>query len=92
MPTADTKKVQSFIQGLLPELTKLESVNENLQNLRGKWLAHNPNLAGSNLTVQNVADTNYLVNAINALLIDHAAIIGTLKSKNHESHGTKSLN
>lgn len=91
MVLSDKKKVQSFIQGILPETTRLELTNTNLQSMKTKWQNHNPDVTGSNLTSQNVTDANALITAVASVLSDHAAIITTLKSKNVGSHGTGAL-
>lgn len=93
MPIADQKKIQSFIQYLINEITNIENVDIALQLAKTKWIAHNPDetVPGSNLTTQNVNDANAFINAINTLLNDHSAIIATLKSKDFPSHGVKSL-
>lgn len=91
MPIADTKKVQSLIQGALKFIADVEAANTYGQALITKYQNHNPNLTGSNLTNQQVLDAKALINGLNILLTDHSAIVATLKSKDYPSHGTKSL-
>jgi hypothetical protein len=91
VPIADTKKVQSLIQGVLSGITDLESADSTMQIIKTKYQNASPDLTGSNLTSQQVTDTNALISAVALVLTDHAAIITTLKSKNIPSHGTKSL-
>lgn len=91
MPIADTKKVQSLIQGILLGITNLENVDSVMQTIKTKYQNASPNLTGANLTSQQVTDANAMIAAVASILTDHTAIIATLKSKDMPSHGTKSL-
>lgn len=91
MAIADTKKVQSLIQGVLDALTAIESGIEKLNTIKTKYQAHNPSLAGSNLTVQQLSAFNSYLNDTNQAQTDHAGIINTLKSKDVPSHSTSTL-
>jgi hypothetical protein len=91
MPIADTKKVQSLIQGILLAIVDLESADSLMQIIKTKYQNANPDLTNSNMTTQQVTDTNTMIAAVASVLSDHAAIITVLKSKNIPSHGIKSL-
>lgn len=91
MPIADTKKVQSLIQGTLEFITDIEAADTYGQALITKYQDHNPNLAGSNLTTQQVLNAKSLINDLNTLLSDNSTIITVLKGKDMPSHGTKCL-
>ena len=91
MPIADTKKVQSLIQGTLQGIDNLESADSKLQSIKTKYQNANPDLSGSNMTSQQVTETNAFISAVSSVLSSHSAIIATLKSKDHPSHGTNSL-
>ena len=91
MPIADEKKVQALIQGCLTAIGKLEQADTLFQTIKTKYNNAAPDLAGSNMTTQQVQDANALITAVNDVLSTHSAIIATLKGKDIPSHGTKSL-
>lgn len=91
MPIADTKKVQSLIQGVLPAITDLELSDSKMQTIKTKYQNANPDLLNSNLTAQQVTDANSMIAAVASVLSDHSAIIAILKTKDMPSHGIKSL-
>lgn len=91
MPIVDTKKVQSLIQGVIEAQEEIDSGISKLNRIKSKYQNHNPDLTNSNLTSQQAGNFNSYLVAMNQLQTDHAAIIITFKSKDHPSHGTKSL-
>lgn len=89
MPIADSKKVQSFIQGLVEAVKLLRQADVVAQDMKAKFAAHKPNLAGANLTqVEKDATVGFLKD-LHSLAT--GAVATVILSKDMPSHGTGAL-
>ena len=89
MALDDRKIVQGLIQGLIQVAEKVESADDLAQDLKAKYQTLNPSLNDSNLTAGQVTAITTFIASLKTLRED--VVVTTVKSKDHPSHGIKSL-
>jgi hypothetical protein len=90
----DNKKGWSFIKKMQTVINDLESSDDDLQDLKTKWIAESPSIGsdGFPMSGAEVAQANAMLEAFHTFItVDHAATITMLKSKNVGSHKGNAL-
>ena len=89
MPLSNTKIVQSYIQGLVEVVKKLQEVNIKATNLKSKFDTKNPDLTGTNITSAQINAVNTFLTNIDSLATGTTAT--AILNKDQPSHGTQAL-
>ena len=89
MPIANTKIIQSYIQGLNEVINLLEQADAKAQEYKAKFIAKNPDLSGTNITQTQIGSVNVFISDLNALVSN--AVVSAIKNKTYPSHGTSCL-
>ena len=89
MALAKQKIVQALIQGIIEVADKVEEANDLAQNYKDLFQAHGVSLTDTNLTSAQVTAITTFVSDLNTLA--NGAVVTTVHSKDHPSHGTGAL-
>ena len=89
MAIAKQKTAQALIQSMGEVVNLLERADVLAKDYTARFDAKSIDLSDTNLTAAELADILTLASGLNKLVT--APIVGTIKSKDHPSHGTKAL-